>query len=61
LLTVIVSEGHTFIADAIDVRRAVPHLAAIVVADVPPADVISPRMRMLGLPALVGISISLVD
>ena len=62
LLTVIVSEGHTFIADTIDVRRAVPHLAAIVVADVPPADVISPKdedvrlarlSRHLDLPCLI--------
>src|ERR1700729_2176790 len=62
LLTVIVGEGHTFIADPIDVRRAVPHLAAIVVADIPPADVISPKdedvrlarlSRHLDLPCLI--------
>src|SRR5208283_2250612 len=38
LLAVVVGEG-----DAVDVGRAVAHLAAAVVADVPPADVVAPE------------------
>ena len=43
LLAVVVGEGRAFVADAVDVGRAVAHLAAVVVADVPPADVVAPK------------------
>ena len=43
LLGVVVGEGHAFVGDAVDVGRAVAHLAAAVVADVPPADVVAPE------------------
>ena len=52
LLAVIVGEGHALVADAVDVGRAVAHLAAAVVADVPPADVVAPKdqnIRFFGL------------
>src|SRR5690349_9842496 len=43
LLAVIVGERYPFIADTVDVRGAVPHLPPAIVADVPPADIISPQ------------------
>ena len=43
LLGVVVGEGHAFVGDTVDVGRAVAHLAAAVVADVPPADVVAPE------------------
>ena len=43
LLTVIVCKGRALIADAIDVGDPIAHLAAAVVADVPPADVVTPE------------------
>ena len=43
LLAVIVGEGRAFMADAVDVGGAVAHLAAVVVADVPPADIVAPE------------------
>ena len=43
LLAVVVGEGHALVGDAVDVGRAVAHLAAAVVADVPPADVVAPE------------------
>ena len=41
LLSIVVGEGDAFVGDAVDVRRAVAHLSAAVVADVPPADVVA--------------------
>src|SRR5260370_6346719 len=41
LLSVVVGEGDAFVAHAVDVGRAVAHLPAAVVADIPPADVIA--------------------
>ena len=52
LLTVVVGESGSFIGNPVDVGGAIPHLAAIVVADVPPADVITPEnedVRFAGL------------
>src|SRR5690349_16348089 len=43
LLAVIVGEGRPFVANAVDVGRPVTHLATVVVADVPPADIITPE------------------
>ena len=54
LLAVIVGEGDALVGDAVDVGRAVAHLAAAVVADVPPADVVAPEnedVRFLRLQA----------
>ena len=42
LLRVVVGEADAFLGDAVDVRRLVAHHAAVVVADVPGADVIAP-------------------
>jgi len=36
------SKGYSFISDPIYIRRPEPHLTAAVIADVPPADIISP-------------------
>src|SRR5260370_29149919 len=41
LLSVVVGEGDAFVAHTVDVGRAVAHLSAAVIADVPPADVIA--------------------
>src|SRR6266481_3278576 len=41
LLSVVVGEGDAFVGHTVDVGRAVAHLSAAVVADVPPADVIA--------------------
>ena len=49
LLTVIVGEDRTFVGDAVDVGRAVAHLAAIIGADVPVADVIAHDDENVGL------------
>ena len=43
LLAVVVGESGALVGHAVDVGRAVTHLSAIVVADVPPADVITPE------------------
>jgi hypothetical protein len=43
LLPIVVGEGHSFMGDAVDVRRPVAHLAAAVEADVPPAYIVSPQ------------------
>ena len=48
LLGVVVGEGDAFVADAVDVGRAIAHLAAAVVADVPPADVVAPENENVG-------------
>ena len=42
LLSVIVGEGETFAGDAVDVGGFVTHHAAVVVADVPGADIVTP-------------------
>ena len=43
LLRVVVGERNALVADPVDVGRAIPHLPTAVVADVPPADVVSPQ------------------
>ena len=43
LLGVVIGEGDAFFGDAVDVRRLVAHHAAVVVADVPGADVVAPN------------------
>ena len=43
LLAVVVGEGDPLVRDAVDVGRPVAHLAPVVVADVPPADVVAPQ------------------
>ena len=48
LLAVVVGEGHAFAGDAVDVRRLVAHHAAVVVADVPGADVVAPDDEDVG-------------
>ena len=59
LLAVIVGEGDALVGDAVDVGRAVAHLPAAVVADVPPADVVAPEnedvrfLRLRHFPLLV--------
>jgi len=42
LLGVVVGEGQAFRRDAVDIGRLVAHHAAVVVADVPGADVVAP-------------------
>ena len=62
LLAVVVGEGNALVADAVDVGRAVAHLAAAVVADVPPADVVAPQdedVRLLGLSSVLSPSLRL--
>ena len=49
LLRVVIGEAHAFLGDAIDVRRLVAHHAAVVVADVPGADVVAPDDEDVGL------------
>ena len=53
LLRVVVGEGDAFLGDAIDVRRLVAHHAAVVVADVPGADVVAPDDEDVGLLSIV--------
>ena len=48
LLGVVVGEFDAFFGDAVDVGRAIAHRAAIVVADVVPADVIAPEDENVG-------------
>jgi hypothetical protein len=48
LLSVIVSECDSFLGDTIDVGGSIPHHAAIVVTDVPSADVIAPDHQDVG-------------
>ena len=43
LLRVVVGESHALVGHAVDIGRAVAHLAATVVADVPPAHVVAPE------------------
>ena len=43
LLAVVVAEREPFLGHSVDVGGPVAHLAAVVVADVPPADVVSPE------------------
>src|SRR5581483_3109062 len=43
LLAIVVGEGRAFMPDAVDVRGPVPHLAPVVVADIPPADIVAPK------------------
>ena len=45
LLTVIVGEGNPLIGDSIDIGRAVSHLSAAVVTDVPPSDIVAPEYK----------------
>src|SRR5260370_28099882 len=40
LLGIVVCEGDAFVGYAVDVGRAVAHLSATIIADVPPADVV---------------------
>ena len=54
LLPVVVGEGDALVGDAVDVRRAVAHLPAAVVADVPPADVIAPENQDVRLASVLG-------
>src|SRR4051812_28176114 len=49
LLAVIVGEGRAFVADAVDVGGPVAHLPPVVVADVPPADVVTPEDKDIRL------------
>ena len=49
LLAVIIGESRSFIADAVDVGSPIPHLPSVVVADVPPADVITPKDKNVRL------------
>jgi hypothetical protein len=41
-LGVVIHEDHPFPADAVDVRRAAAHHAAMVGTDIPDADVVAP-------------------
>src|SRR5579871_2498916 len=50
LLTIIVSKGCSFMPDAVDIRRPITHLAAIVVADIPPANIVTPQYEDIRLP-----------
>ena len=43
LLAVVVGKGHTFVGHTIDVGCAITHLPAIVVTDVPPANIVAPE------------------
>ena len=52
LLGVVIGEGDAFFGNAINVRRLVAHHAAVVVADVPRADVIAPDDEDVGFLAL---------
>ena len=49
LLAVVIGEGDALVRDAVDVGRPVAHLAPVVVADVPPADVVAPQDQDVGL------------
>ncbi|KKO19342.1 MAG: hypothetical protein BROFUL_01941 [Candidatus Brocadia fulgida] len=53
LLAVVIGERQTFPCKAVNVGRLVTHHTAIVVADVPGADVITPDDENVGLFALV--------
>ena len=41
LLAVVVGEDRAFVGDAVNIRRAVPHHAAVIGANVPVADIIA--------------------
>src|SRR3954470_3265541 len=43
LLAIVIGEGYPFVPNAVDVRGTVAHLAAAVVTDVPPANVVTPK------------------
>jgi hypothetical protein len=45
LLTIVVGKGRPFVTNAIDVGGSITHLATVVVADVPPTDVVTPTGR----------------
>src|SRR4051794_19756653 len=45
LLPVIIGKGCAFMADTIDVRCPVAHLATAVVANVPPPDIVAPQNK----------------
>lgn len=49
LLGVVVREADTLFSNAVDVWRLVAHHAAIVVADVPSADIVTPNDEDVGL------------
>ena len=51
LLRVMVGEDRAFLRDAVDIRRAVAHHAAVVGADIPQPDVITEDDEDVGLPA----------
>ena len=48
-LGVVIHEDHPFLADAVDVRRAAAHHAAMVGTDIPDADVVAPNDQDVGL------------
>src|SRR5215472_11089865 len=52
LLPVIIGKGRSFIADAINIGSSVPHLTAVVVADVPPTNVVTLDLPHFGGEAL---------
>src|SRR5215469_10333357 len=52
LLPVIIGKGRAFIADAINIGGAIPHLTTVVIADVPPADVVTPKDEDVGFACL---------
>src|SRR5690606_14673690 len=43
LLPVVIRKGHAFIRYSVNVGRPIAHLTTVVVADVPPANIISPE------------------
>jgi hypothetical protein len=43
LLPVVVGERRSFIADSIDIGSPIAHLTPVIVADVPPADIVAPK------------------
>jgi hypothetical protein len=43
LLAIVIGEGRTFVANPVDVRGPIAHLASAVIADVPPADIVTPK------------------
>ncbi len=49
LLSVVVGEGHAFFGNAVNVRGLVAHHAAVVVADVPRANIVAPDDENIGL------------
>src|SRR6516164_4260394 len=43
LLAVVVGERRSFTADSIDIGRPIAHLTPVIVADIPPSDVVAPE------------------